>query len=193
MLGVSTRMNKSELKNRFRKEALKRLSKKRVNNYKIDKLLTKELFNFIKNIKAKDIMLFIPLKTEPNIVPLIKLLRECGYNLYVPFIIGDRFKLVKYRLPLNKKNFGIKEPNNSYKKVKKIDLAIVPILGIDSTYRRVGFGKGMYDRFYSKYSSKIDKTIFLQRYIYCIDKEITNSYDISADYLFANSIIEIDV
>jgi 5-formyltetrahydrofolate cyclo-ligase len=193
MLGVSTRMNKSELKNSFRKEALKRLSKKRVNNYKIDKLLTKELFNFIKNIKAKDIMLFIPLKTEPNIVPLIKLLRECGYNLYVPFIIGDRFKLVKYRLPLNKKNFGIKEPNNSYKKVKKIDLAIVPILGIDSTYRRVGFGKGMYDRFYSKYSSKIDKTIFLQRYIYCIDKEITNSYDISADYLFANSIIEIDV
>ncbi len=180
-------------KAKFRKEALKELSKKRVNNYKRDKILVNRLYKFIKSLQIKDIMLFIPLNSEPNIAPLIKLLRECGYNLYVPFMQKDTFKLVKYRLPLKTKKFKIKEPNNSFLEVKKIDLSIVPILGIDSTYRRIGFGKGMYDRFYSKYGDKINKTIFLQRDIYFSKEIITNSYDISANCIFTNSIKLIDV
>ena len=175
-------------KSKFRKEVLKNLKVKRVNNYKKDKLLVKELLKFIKSNRIKNIMIFVPLKSEPNITSLIKLLRECGYNLYVPFMQGESFKLVKFRLPLKVKKFNIKEPNNSYLKVKEIDLSIVPILGIDSTCRRVGFGKGMYDRFYSKFGRNIKKSIFLQRDIYYTKEKITNSYDISADIIFANSI-----
>jgi 5-formyltetrahydrofolate cyclo-ligase len=181
-------MDKAVKKKLFRQKVLASLKTKRVNNYKKDKLLNTELLKYIKSSKIDSIMLFIPLKTEPNIAPLIKLLRECGYNLYVPFIEGKTFKLVKYRLPLKSKKFGIKEPNNSYRKVKKIDLAIVPLLGVDSTYRRVGFGKGMYDRFYSKFGKNIKTTIFLQRDIYFTNDTITDSYDISANYFFANSI-----
>ena len=186
-------MDKADKKREFRQKVLAKLQIKRVNNYKKDKLLNLKLFNFIKNSKIKNIMLFIPLDSEPNIEPLIKLLRECGYNLYVPFINGKTFKLVKYRLPLKRKKFKILEPNNSYLNIKKIDLAIVPILGIDSTYRRVGFGKGMYDRFYSKFGRNIKTTIFLQRDIYFTKDIITNNYDISADYFFANSIKIIDL
>jgi 5-formyltetrahydrofolate cyclo-ligase len=180
-------------KAKFRKAVLKELKKKRVNNYKKDKLLIKNLYRFIKKEKIKDIMLFIPLKSEPNITPLIKLLRECGYNLYVPFMQEDTFKLVKYRLPIKEKKFKILEPKNSYLKCKKIDLSIVPIIGIDKTFRRVGFGKGMYDRFYGKFGKNIKTTIFLQRDIYFTKEIITNNYDISANYLFANSIKTIDL
>ena len=186
-------MDKNKIKDKFRKEALKNLKKARVNNYKRDKLIAKRVYNEIKRSKSKDIMLFIPLKTEPNITPLIKLLREKGYNLYVPFINGTSFKLVPYRLPIKIKKFKIKEPNNSYKKVKKIDLAIVPLLGVDKNYKRVGFGKGMYDRFYEKFNKKINKTIFFQRDIYYINKVVTNSYDISANAIITNSIVEIDI
>jgi len=186
-------MDKEKKKIEFRKRVLYNLRKQRVNNYKKDKLLIKSLLEFIKSSDIKNIMLFIPLKTEPNIEPLIKLLRESGYNLYVPFMERDTFKLVKYRLPLNKKKFGIKEPKNSYLYIKKIDLAIVPLLGIDRSCRRIGFGKGMYDRFYSKFGKKIDKTLFLQRDIYFTKEVITNSYDITADYFFANSIKFIDI
>jgi len=186
-------MDKAEKKSIFRKKVLNQMKKSRINNYKIDKILIKRVYKFIKKRKIKNIMLFIPLKTEPNIAPLIKLLRECGYNLYVPFIQEESFKLVKYRLPLKKRKFGIKEPNYSYINIKNIDLAIVPLLGIDITLRRVGFGKGMYDRFYSKYKKNIKETIFLQREIYFSNIILTDSYDISANYFFANSIKLIDI
>jgi len=186
-------MDKADKKREFRKKVLVKLQAKRVNNYKKDKLLNLKLLKYIKKSKSKNIMLFIPLKTEPNIAPLIKLLRECVYNLYVPFIEGNTFKLVKYRLPLKRKKFNILEPNNSYLKIKVIDLAIVPLLGIDATYKRVGFGKGMYDRFYSKFGRNIKTTIFLQRDIYFTKEIITNNYDISADYIFANTIKFINI
>ncbi len=186
-------MDKAEKKVIFRKKALQKLRKEMPNFYKKDKNVIQRLNKEIKNSKIKDIMLFIPLKSEPNITLLIKLLRQKGYNLYVPFIKENTFNLVKYRLPLKQKKFGIKEPNISYLNIKKIDLAIVPLLGIDKSYRRVGFGKGMYDRFYSKFGNNIRKTIFLQRDIFYTKDIITNSYDISANEIITNSIINLDI
>jgi 5-formyltetrahydrofolate cyclo-ligase len=97
---------------------------------------------------------------------------------------GESFRLVKYRLPLKRKKFGIKEPkySNKYRR-KDIDIAIVPILGRDSTNRRVGFGRGMYDRFFENTKYNIKRVVFVSR-LDCISKEIiTNSYDIEADYI----------
>jgi len=180
---------KTDSKKLFRKKVLKEISKKRVHNYKKDKLINWQLYHYIKKEKFKNIMLFIPLKNEVNIKPLIKLLRERGYNLYVPYMEGKSFKLVPYRLPLFNKKFNIKEPRVSNRRVKTIDLAIVPILGIDKSLKRVGFGKGMYDRFFEKNGSKIKSTLFLERDIYFSPQVITNEYDIQADKLCTHSIV----
>jgi len=51
------------------------------------------------------------------------------------------FRLVKYRLPYKDKNFGVKEPNISKDFYKKIDLSIVPAIGIDIDFRRIGLWK----------------------------------------------------
>jgi len=96
-------MGKSDKKTLFRKKVLKELRKKRVNNYKKDKLIIKKLNQLIKKSKYKNIMLYIPLKNEVNIMPLIINLRQKGYNLYVPFMQNESFKLVKFRFPLEKK------------------------------------------------------------------------------------------
>ena len=184
-------MKKREKKAIFRKKVLKEINRKRVNSYKKDKIIINNIYKFIKKNNYKDMMIFIPLKNEVNIAPLIKLLREKRYNLYVPFMEGLSFKLVKFRLPLQKKKFGIKEPKNSNFKVRNIDLAIVPILGVDGGCNRVGFGKGMYDRFYEKFGKKIDTTVFIERNLYIIKDNITDSYDISANYIFSSSIKEV--
>jgi len=182
---------KRDEKKLFRKKVFKKISKQRVNNYKKDKLLNRKLYHIIKSMECKDIMLFIPLKNETNIAPLIKLLREKGYNLYVPYMEDESFRLVKYRLPLMKKKFNIKEPKLSKRRVKKIDLAIVPILGVDRYFKRIGYGKGMYDRFYSKEGHKIRCTLFLERETFYSSKHLTDSYDIEADMLLTHSIIAI--
>ncbi len=169
----------------FRKHCLKRLKKlSSFGSYKKDKIVLQHLYQYLYAIEANVILLYIPLKMEVNLYPLILRLRKEGKHLYVPFMEGKSFRLVKYRLPLHKKQFGIKEPNDSKQyRVKNIDLAIVPMVGTDVTHRRVGFGKGMYDRFFEKNHKNIKKVVFVAREL-CYSKEIvTDHYDVKADRL----------
>jgi 5-formyltetrahydrofolate cyclo-ligase len=177
----------------FRDIVIKSIRKQRVNNYKKDKVLVEKLYRYIVKNSFESVMLYIPLQTEVDIMPLIKRLRAKGVQLYVPFMVDKSFRLVKYRLPLQIKKFGIKEPKISKLKIREIDLAIVPIIGIDKDFKRVGFGKGMYDRFFEKNSKYIKHTIFIQRDLYVCSSIVTNSYDISADGIFANSIKYIEI
>ena len=178
-------MIKEHRKQAFRKgclEELKKLSSSRT--YVKDKHILDTLYQHITQSNAHNIMLYLPLGMEVNIYPLIRRLRKEKKNLYVPFMEGASFRLVKYRLPLFKKQFGIKEPNDSkqYRK-KQIDIAIVPIVGVDATHRRVGFGKGMYDRFFEKNIKNIKQVVFVARTL-CYAKEVvTDHYDVKADMI----------
>lgn len=61
-------------------------------------------------------------------------------------------------------------------------MAIVPILGIDTTYRRIGFGAGMYDRFFETLTIQ-PITIFTQLELCYSKKIITSDHDIAPDYI----------
>ena len=170
-------------KNEFRTESLnslKILFKQRT--YRNDKLVIDELYYLLKRSRVQRVMLYLPLKLEVDIYPLIKKLRQEKVELLVPFMEGKSFRLVKYRLPLESRKFGLKEPKYSKQHInKKIDIAIVPIVGMDVTFRRVGFGKGMYDRFFEKEIKNINKIVFVARKL-CYSKNIiTNHYDVKAD------------
>ncbi|MEY3002787.1 MAG: hypothetical protein RLZZ428_1162 [Pseudomonadota bacterium] len=178
-------MTKADKKYQFRQESLQRLNRiSWMNGYAKDKKIMKVLYRLITQDNGKSVMLYLPLKLEVNLYPLILKLRKEKRNLYVPFMEGKSFRLVKYRLPLRKKQFGIKEPNDSkqYRK-RSIDIAIVPVVGVDSMYKRVGFGKGMYDRFFEKERHHIQKTIFIARELCYAPEEITDGYDIRADMI----------
>jgi 5-formyltetrahydrofolate cyclo-ligase len=169
-------------KDKFRKKCHKLLAKAKKRSYIKDKYAQKYLTKLIKTYQAKDIMAYIPLGNEVDIMPLINTLRRQKLNIWVPFMEGKSFRLVKYRYPLRIKKYGIKEPKNSYKYRKKsIDIAIVPIIGMDKTYKRVGFGKGMYDRFFEKEIKNIKRVVFVAREL-CYSKDmITDDYDVKAD------------
>jgi 5-formyltetrahydrofolate cyclo-ligase len=165
----------------MRNDAIKRLKKSAKRGYIIDKHIRKALYAEIG--KAQHIMLYIPLGMEVDTMPLIRILRRQKRILYVPFMEGKSFRLVKYRLPLRVKRFGIKEPNFSKQYINNIDIALVPIVATDPTFRRVGFGKGMYDRFFEKNQKKIKKTIFVIRTLCYSNQIITQEHDIKADIL----------
>ncbi len=173
-------------KSDFRKTCIKRLKfDSRFLKYKKDKKTVKELKKLIDIYKPKNVLLYIPMDMEVDVLPLINSLRKSRINVYVPFMVNDSFKLVKYRLPLEKKRFGIKEPKNSFCFQKEIDLAIVPIVGVDKLCKRIGFGKGMYDRFFDRLNYK--PTVVFTQLTLCKAKEIlTNKYDIQADYIITN-------
>ncbi|MEO1958298.1 MAG: 5-formyltetrahydrofolate cyclo-ligase [Nautiliaceae bacterium] len=163
------------MKNSFRKLCLENF---KVNHYLASKKIEKELLKIAKNYK--NILLFIPLKNEPQIRGLINKLRREKKSIFVPFMEDLSFKMVKYALPLKRKKFSILEPLNKQKTLQKIDLAIVPVVGIDSDFRRIGFGKGMYDRFFAslKYRPKV---IFVQIRP-CISKsKLSDKFDVIGD------------
>ena len=170
-------MNKKAL---FREKAKERIGKlSKVSKIKRDKLVVDKLEKLIKKGKYKNMLLYIPLVSEVDIMQLIKKIRS-KVNIYVPFMEGVSFKMVKFRLPIFRKKFNIREPKNSYARVPRIDLAIVPVLGVDGAFQRIGFGKGMYDRFFQSLQSS-PKVVFIQLGE-CFTKEfLCESHDIRAD------------
>ncbi|QFR43080.1 5-formyltetrahydrofolate cyclo-ligase [Sulfurimonas sp. CVO] len=146
-------------------------------NAKINIELQKEL----KKFKNKKILFYTSLPFEADTAKSIKIMRK-KYDIYVPFMQGESFKMVPFRLPLKKKKFGIYEAGNSLRNIKKIDIAIVPVVGVDGNLQRVGFGKGMYDRFFAKLKKR-PYTIFIQSE-FCYTKEfICDEYDITCDLI----------
>ena len=172
-------------KNLFRKHCLEKLKQTRNRCYqKKDKYVIEQLYNLIQQTNARIIMLYIPIGIEVDIMPLIKRLRMENRILYVPFMQGESFALVKYRLPLSKKQFGIREPKYSRQyRIRRIDLAIVPTVGIDTTLKRVGFGKGMYDRFFERERKKIKRTVFVSRVLCFCHQTVTDHHDVQADMI----------
>ncbi len=148
------------------------------NRFYYSKVISQELYKELK--KYKKILVFIPLEGEVDIKRVINRLRREKKEIFVPFMQDLSFKMVKYSLPLKKKKFSILEPRNKNKTPVKIDAAVVPIVGMDLDFRRVGFGKGMYDRFFAKLKYK-PKIIFVQLKPCVSKKKVTDEYDIKGD------------
>ena len=177
---------KENHKSDFRKSCIKRLEfSSHFSKFYKDKKTVKKLKKFIDIYQAKNILLYIPMEMEVNVLPLINRLRKEQKNVFVPFMVDDSFKIVKYRLPLQKKKFGIKEPKNSFCIHKKLDLAIVPVVGVDKECKRIGFGRGMYDRFFYRLNYK-PTVVFTQLILCKTDEVLSNEYDIQADYIITN-------
>jgi len=175
-------------KKEFRKKCIKILNKK--NRYLYTKKIEKILLKKLSNKKYKNILLYISMGNEVVTKNLINQLKRKNKQIFVPFMQDVSFKMVKFSLPLKKKKFNIYEPKNKNKTKYKIDVAVVPIIGMDNNFKRVGFGKGMYDRFFDNLKYK-PEVIFVQIYP-CITKNIvTDKYDIKADsYITYNLVCE---
>ncbi|HEY9204109.1 5-formyltetrahydrofolate cyclo-ligase [Sulfurimonas sp.] len=174
----------------FRRNCLEKIKSSPIHNRfyknaKIDAKLLEELGRF-KNLKNLKILFYTSLPFEANTAKSIeKLRKKC--DIFVPFMEGESFKMVPFRLPLKKKKFGIYEAGKSLRDIKKVDIAIVPVVGVDGNLQRVGFGKGMYDRFFEKLKKR-PYTIFIQSE-FCYTKElICDEYDITCDLIITPNI-----
>ncbi len=171
----------------FREKCLNKIKKTtKHNKLYLDSKLNQRLQRELRGIKNKKILFYYPLPFEANVLKtLVKMRHYC--DIYVPFMEGESFKMVPFRLPLTEKKFGIFEAGNTLKNIEKIDIAIVPAVGVDGNLQRVGFGKGMYDRFFAKLKKK-PYTIFVQSELCYTKKFICDSYDVSCDLLLTPKV-----
>lgn len=176
------------LKKSFRKIARQNLLSLDKNDERYrDKSIAWCLKDEILRRRAKNILLYLPLGLEVDMFGLIKSLRKMQkIHIFVPFVVNNTFKIVPFRLPLRKNKYNIFETYNStFVNFNKIDIAIVPVLGVDIDYKRIGFGKGMYDRFYSSLDKK-PFTIFVSRILHFSNTRITDRFDIMGDMIITH-------
>ncbi|GAA7833359.1 5-formyltetrahydrofolate cyclo-ligase [Helicobacter pylori] len=148
--------------------------------------------------KLKDyqnILLYSPLEHELDIRPLILKLRQKNKRVWLPKSIKkgtsfskEGFTIVPFRLPLRRLGW-FDEPSLSRYYKLELDCIVVPILGMDTSFRRVGFGLGMYDRSLPPLLQlKRPLIVFVSRELAIANGVLTNAYDIEAD-LYMNARI----
>jgi len=169
-------------KSEFRKKCIKELKGLSIRDRRVySQKVSQRVEQIIDNHKAKSILFYLPLSFEADLRRLTTKLKRAKKNIYVPFINGISFKMVKFRLPLKKSSFGVYESSLSRVKIDKVDIIVVPIIGMDSDFRRVGFGKGMYDRFYQTLNNR-PLLIFVELKSCISSYRITQQHDIKANY-----------
>lgn len=174
-------------KNGFRDKCKKKLLRQK-NIYIKDQKINKNLTHVLHSLGLRSILFYYPFKFEPDTRKTLKMLVKQRLELFLPLMQDVSFKAVKYRLPLAKNSVGIVEPNDSFFYKNVVDAAVIPVIGVDKNFKRVGFGKGMYDRFFEKYGDKVIK-IFVQREVCYTDALLCQDHDIGADFFIDPSRI----
>ena len=122
------------------------------------------LANEIQNRYLKRILLYQSIDNEPSIKETIELAWQKDIEVYIPKVISKE-KMIINRLRKNsscsKNKFGIKESNDlDTVELNEIDLAVLPLVGIDINGFRLGYGGGYYDRFFNQ-GSELSRKPFI--------------------------------
>ncbi len=99
------------------------------------------------------ILMFYPIKGEPDITPLFDYVLSRGGALVLPKVDGNNLRVVRLLDPTQVQagRFRVPEPVGGEEvSPEDLDLAIVPGIVFDRRCYRIGFGKGFYDRLLAK-------------------------------------------
>ncbi|WP_461829313.1 5-formyltetrahydrofolate cyclo-ligase [Aquifex sp.] len=136
-------------KNRVRRELLqKRINLSEEERERLSQKILRNLKSLPEYRKAKKVLLYCPIKGEPDLTPLFEeVIRE--KELILPKVNGEELKLYKVESPscLSPGAFGILEPMQGEEvDPEELDFIAVPGIAFDLRGYRLGFGKGYYDR-----------------------------------------------
>lgn len=151
---LSLQEQKTILRKEMR-ERIKNLSAEE--RVKQSQVICQRILNSVQWKQAKCLLLYFPLKDEPDISSLFAKGLSEGKLCYLPQYnsnvneysiapVGD----IERDIRIGK--YGIKEPITCATEQKDIDIILVPGLCFDPTGARLGRGKGFYDRLLSQLS-----------------------------------------
>lgn len=191
------------------KKETRKLLKKRISCLLSDKDFNKKAAekateNFLKFIQDKQIdtfLLFYSLPTELDTVQLIQRLMNSHKKVYLPLIQTENDEMIFYKLnnslsiesQVNVGSYDIHEPEKTEaficdNAVTEKVCMLVPGIGFSKAGKRIGHGKGYYD----KYLASVKDRIVLIGY--CFDEQViddipTEKNDIRIQYLCTPSCI----
>lgn len=153
--------------------------------------VTCERITALKEYKeSKKILSFMNFGSEIEVDILNQKILEAGKILYLPRVERDgTLSVVEYGKGFSVGSFGIREPiGEGYS--GELDIIITPGLGFDRSGGRLGYGKGYYDRLFTKYSSVLKIAPIFD--VQLMEKIPSEEHDMRVDMIvIKNEILEI--
>ena len=165
----------------IRKKALINRKKK---YHEVSSQFFEPLTKLLKKNKSISLSLFYPANYEVNVLKLFKIIK---IKTLLPVIKGKNemnFVEWKYLDILKVNNFGMLYPCLQTKYLIP-DVMLVPLLAYDLQNNRLGYGKGFYDKYLSKFLKNRKKIITIgvafsfQKY----NKLPVSNFDVKLDYI----------
>lgn len=144
-------MNKKELRKYIREQ------KRQFTDKELEELSLPVIARLLSHpviMSAKTILMYYSLPNEVNTHDAIKLLAESGKHILLPRVTdSENMEIRTFESPEDMQEgcYNIMEPTGKlFTDYDEIDVAVIPGMGFDKAYNRLGRGKGYYDRFLSK-------------------------------------------
>ena len=179
-------MLKKQLRETYLQKRLA-LSKEKIDSYSLD-IFELLINNF--NTDNQRICTFLPIETkkEINTFKLLTFQEKVNFKLFITNWDLETNELTIHKfnglkeLAINK--FGIPEPKELSHKIipNEISIVLVPLLCFDIKGNRVGYGKGVYDQFLSKFKPSLTKFIGLSLFNPVDEISDINEFDVKLDY-----------
>ena len=132
-------------------------------------------------LQADTVYFYYPLNTEANLLLLAEKALSMGKQIAFPRVNGTKmdFYQVNSLTEFTEGTFHVMEPTGQQKICQKDPLVLVPGLAFDLQGRRMGYGKGYYDKYFARYPDCMKIGICYAMQI--IDEVPTSQYDIPMD------------
>ncbi|NDD98752.1 5-formyltetrahydrofolate cyclo-ligase [bacterium] len=150
-----------------------------------DPRLTEDFVERVSPFLMGNVLSYLPLEKECNIAQLNKILLSQG-RLFLPEIDGDQLQVVKVLdlEPLKESAWNTAICHSSIPKtVNEIQTVLVPCLGVDLSFRRLGRGKGYYDRFLKQLNPKVRRISIVYKEQVCLSLP-EDAWDEKVDTIF---------
>jgi len=133
---------------------------------------SEKITNFLYGIdefkQSNNVFCYISYVSEVETLPLINDILKKGLDLFVPKIINNtEMTAVKLNSLANLEpdNIGILTPKTGEILLDTFDIAITPGIGFTKNGKRLGYGRGYYDRWFSKNMVKVKVGIAFEEQI----------------------------
>ena len=162
------------------------LEKRDSTSFDLMKIASKQIHQNLKKITefsiAKSIGCYYPVGSEVLTQDIMQAALSEDKEILLPKVVGKdlMFRKIKGLNSLEKGNFDIMEPRDNCPPSEKLDVVLIPAIGISRNGFRLGYGFGYYDRFLAK----IDVTTIALTYAKQIVKSIPSSEnDVRIDWV----------
>ena len=151
-----------------------------------DRALIKALLSFTEFERAKAILLYFPIKGEPDLIPLAESALQMGKSVAFPRCHPSTHQMTFHTVRSQEEMvigaYGISEPPETAPLLTELDrsLCVVPALSLDREGYRLGYGGGYYDRFLTEFKGC---SVGLTYEMLCLEELPRDRYDQRVDWI----------